>query len=71
VVENLDRYQKKEKPISKATKEGMKSEEVRAKCRLGNAMIQDKVFMSDGSLRPDIKPKISEGLKKYHSNKNG
>ena len=57
--------------ISKATKEGMKSEEVRAKCRLGNAMIQDKVFMPDGSLRPDIKPKISAGLKKYHSNKNG
>lgn len=55
--------------ISENTKKGMMSEEVREKCRLGNKLSKNKIFLENGSLRPDIKVKISIGLKEYHKNK--
>lgn len=52
------------KRIADGTRAAMKEENVRAKCRLGNAITRQKMKGSDGKMRPDLVEKIREGAKK-------
>lgn len=50
--------------ISKTTKQGMLSENIKAKCRLGASITRSKILTKEGKLRPDIIAKKREAAKK-------